>query len=123
VSAIDFTSIAPIVPVSNLDAALERYRRLGFDVRAYQGPDRYGFVDRGAVSIHVGELAGHDPLRTAVSVYLYVSDADALYEEWLQLENLDGHLHPPQDTPWGMREFVYADPDGTLHRIGSPLTR
>jgi hypothetical protein len=122
VSAIDFTSIAPIVPVRNLDAALTRYRLLGFDTRAYQGPQRYGFVDRGAVSIHLTEWAEHDPLSTAASVYLYVSDADALYEDWLRLDDLEGHLHPPQDTPWGLREFAYVDADGTLHRIGSPLT-
>jgi catechol 2,3-dioxygenase-like lactoylglutathione lyase family enzyme len=122
VSGIDFTSIAPIVPVRDLDAALDRYRRLGFDIRAYQGPERYGFVDRGAVSMHLTEWAEHDPLSTASSVYFYVSDADSLYQEWLRLDGLDGHFHPPQDTPYGLREFAYVDPDGTLHRIGSPLT-
>ncbi|MFI0537526.1 hypothetical protein ACH3VS_01430 [Streptomyces sp. WSLK1-3] len=30
---IAFTSVAPVVPVRSLDAALERYRRLGFDPR------------------------------------------------------------------------------------------
>jgi hypothetical protein len=54
-------------------------------------------------------------------VYLYVSDADALYAEWMALEDFDGHWHPPHDTPYGLREFAYVDPDGTLHRIGSPL--
>lgn len=78
VTAIDFTSVSPIVPVLNLDVALARYRRLGFDARAYEGPERYGFVDRGSVSIHLTEWADHDPKRTAASVYLYVSDADAL---------------------------------------------
>jgi catechol 2,3-dioxygenase-like lactoylglutathione lyase family enzyme len=121
VPEIDFTSVAPIVPVRNLDAALDRYRRLGFDARGYEGPERYGFVDRGSVSLHLTEWAEHDPLSTASSVYLYVSDADALYAEWMALEDFDGHWHPPHDTPYGLREFAYVDPDGTLHRIGSPL--
>jgi hypothetical protein len=30
-------------------------------------------------------------------------------------------LGEPQDTPYGLREFAYVDPEGTLHRIGSPL--
>ncbi len=119
VPEIAFDSVSPIVPVQDLDVALERYRKLGFDARAYQGPERYGFVDRGCVSIHLTEWAEHDPLRTASSVYLYVSDADALYAEWAALEGLAGRLIEPQETPYGLREFAYVDPDGTLHRIGS----
>jgi hypothetical protein len=119
VSEIDFTSVSPIVPVRNLDIALDRYRRLGFDARAYEGPERYGFVDRGSVSIHLSEWDEHDPLRTAASLYFYVSDADAVYAEWKALEDLDGRLIAPRDTPYGLREFAYVDPDGTLHRIGS----
>ena len=121
--AIEFTSVSPILPVRDLEIALARYRRLGFDSRAYQGPERYGFVDRGSVSIHLTEWADHDPLRTAASVYLYVSDADALYAEWAALDNLDGRLIAPNDRPYGLREFAYIDPDGTAHRVGSPLSR
>ena len=120
--AVDFTSVSPIVPVRNLDTALDRYRRLGFDARGYEGPERYGFADRGSVSIHLTEWAEHDPLRTAASVYLYVSDADALYAEWEALQNLEGRLIAPHDTPYGLREFVYVDPDGIAHRVGSSRT-
>lgn len=120
VPAVQFTSVAPIVPVRDLDIALDRYRRLGFDARRYDGPERYGFVDRGPVSLHLTEWDEHDPSRTASSVYLYVSDADALHAEWSAVENLDGRLIAPHDTPYGLREFVYVDPDGTAHRVGSP---
>jgi hypothetical protein len=116
---IEFNSVSPIVPVQDLDVALDRYRKLGFDARGYEGPERYGFVDRGFVLIHLTEWAEHDPLRTAASVYLYVGDADALYAEWAALENLAGRLIEPHETPYGLREFAYVDPDGTLHRIGS----
>ena len=116
---ISFARVAPIIPVRNLDAALERYRRLGFAARGYDGPERYGFVERGAVQMHLTEWAEHDPARTAAAVYLYVSDADAVHDEWAGAE---GRLGAPRDTPWGLREFAYVDPDGTLHRVGSPLT-
>ncbi len=117
---IAFTAISPIVPVRNLDAALQRYRRLGFVVRAYPGSDRYGFADRGLVSLHLSEWAEHDPRHTAASVYLYVSDADAVYAEWKQ-SGVDGRFVEPRDTPYQLREFAYVDPDGTAHRVGSPL--
>jgi catechol 2,3-dioxygenase-like lactoylglutathione lyase family enzyme len=115
-----FERIAPILPVRDLDAALDRYRRLGFTVQAYPGPERYGYANRDAISLHLTETPGHDPATTASSVYLYVGDADVVYAEWTATAP-EGHFHGPRDTPWLLREFSYVDPDGTLHRVGSPL--
>ena len=56
-----FEDVAPVVPVRNLQAALERYRQLGFEVRAYGHGTGYGFAQRGAVSIHLSEWDEHDP--------------------------------------------------------------
>ena len=119
-SGIDFTSVSPIVPVRNLEDALARYRRLGFDARAYDGPDRYGFADRGGVSIHLTESLHHDHERDGAQLYLYVTDADALRHEW-EAAGVDGRLTKAHDTPYGLREFAYVDPDGTAHRVGSWL--
>jgi catechol 2,3-dioxygenase-like lactoylglutathione lyase family enzyme len=116
-----FASVAPVVPVLDLDAALDRYRRLGFATRAYEGHARYGFVDRGEVSLHLSEWAEHDPKRTAAAVYLYVSDADAVRAEWAAA-GVDGRLGEVSDTEYGLREFAFVDADGTLHRVGSPIT-
>lgn len=115
---IGFEDVAPVLPVRDLDAALERYRRLGFSARAYEGDARYGFVDRDSVSLHLSERTEHDPRRTASVVYLYVSDADAVHAEWAAA-NVEGRLGEPHDTEYGVREFAYVDPDGTLHRVGS----
>lgn len=117
---ITFDDVAPVVPVRDLDAALDRYRRLGFTTRPYEGPQRYGFVERDRVSLHLTEWDDHDPAATAATVYLYVSDADALHAHWAGA-GVAGRLSEPHDTPYGLREFAYVDPDGTLHRIGSPL--
>ncbi|MGC0336918.1 bleomycin resistance protein [Streptomyces sp. SLBN-8D4] len=119
---IAFTDVAPVIPVLNLDAALERYRRLGFTARAYDGPQRYGFVERGAVSIHLSEWSEHDPLRTGAVVYLYVGDADAVHAEWAA-SGVEGRFGEPADTPYGLREFTYVDADGTAHRVGSAPER
>ncbi|MCP2342723.1 bleomycin resistance protein [Actinomadura rupiterrae] len=118
---IRFETVSPVIPVRDLSAALDRYRALGFDVsRAPQDPN-YGFADRGPVSLHLTQWDDHDPARTAASVYLYVSDADALHAEWKNA-NVPGCLGAPADTPYRLREFTYIDPEGTLHRIGSPLS-
>ena len=119
-TSITFNRVSPVIPVLDLDAALDRYRRLGFAVEPYEGGPRYGFVERGSVQLHLTEWDEHDPLRTAAQVYLYVSDADALHEEWAN-SGVDGRLGAPFDTAYGLREFAFADADGTLHRVGSPL--
>lgn len=115
-----FDEVAPVIPVRDLDTALYRYRRLGFDVEAYSGPERYGYVRRGRVQLHITEWDEHDPHSNAAVVYLYVSDADALHAEW-QAADVIGRLVPPHDTPYGLREFAFVDPDGTAHRVGSPM--
>jgi hypothetical protein len=95
--------------------------KLGFTARAYEGDARYGFVDRDSVSLHVSEWYEHDPTRTDAVVYLYLSDAEAVHVEWVQA-GVPGRLGEPHDTEYGSREFAYVDPDGTLHRVGSPTT-
>jgi hypothetical protein len=115
-----FERVSPVIPVLDLDAALERYRRLGFIAEPYTGGERYGFVERDSVSLHLTEWAEHDPRRTGAVVYLYVSDAEAVHTEW-SASGVEGRLSEPFDRPYGLREFGYVDPDGTLHRVGSPL--
>ncbi|MFJ9368469.1 VOC family protein [Nocardia sp. NPDC101769] len=99
---ITFEGVAPVIPVLDLDAALARYRRLGFSVHAYEGDARYGFADRGRVSLHLTEWDEHDPKRTAAAIYLYVSDADALHAEWAAAD-LPGRLTTLVDTDYGLR--------------------
>ena len=121
-----FISVAPVVPVLDLDAALDRYRLLGFEVNGYKTDDdndeRYGFADRDGVSLHITEWDEHDPKRTASVVYLYVSDANAVYDEW-KASGVEGRFHEPFDAEYGLREFAFVDVDGTLHRVGSRLTQ
>jgi hypothetical protein len=115
-----FERVSPVIPTLDLDSALERYRRLGFVVEPYTGGERYGFVERDTVSLHLTEWAEHDPRRTGAQVYIYVSDAEAVHAEWVA-SGVEGRLGRPFDTPYGLREFGYVDPDGTLFRVGSPL--
>jgi catechol 2,3-dioxygenase-like lactoylglutathione lyase family enzyme len=118
-SGVEFRNVSPVIPVRDLDAALDRYRRLGFSTEVEEGP-RYGFAQRDDVSLHLIESSDHDPTRTGAHLYLYVSDADALYAEWSSTD-VEGEIGDLLDAPYGLREFAYRDPEGTLLRIGSPL--
>ncbi len=119
-ASITFERVAPVIPVLDVDAALDRYQRLGFSIESYEGGARYGFVERDHVSLHITEWSEHEPKRTGAHVYLYVSDADAVHAEWAR-SGVEGRLGDLHDTEYGLREFGFVDADGTLHRVGSPL--
>lgn len=115
-----FERVAPVLAVRDLDAALARYTRLGFATELDETA-HYGFVEREAVQIHLVQADPDDtPGTWGGVVYVYVSDADALHAEWMSA-GVDGRFLGPHDTPYGLREFVYTDPDGIVHRVGSPL--
>ena len=116
----EFASVAPVLPTANLDAAVEHYRALGFEVHHYEGDARYGFAHRGAVQLHLAESAGVDPVTTTSAAYLYVDDARALHAPWVNA-GVPGRFREPEDTEYGLCEGAHIDPDGNLLRYGSPL--
>jgi catechol 2,3-dioxygenase-like lactoylglutathione lyase family enzyme len=117
-----FQDVAPVLPVRDLPAALERYRLLGFAVRAYGRGTGYRYADRGHVSLHLSEWDEHDPERTGAVLYLFVSDADAVHREWTA-SGVVGRFSEVSDTEYGRREFSFVDADGTVHRVGAALRR
>jgi len=118
----DFRSFSPVFPVRDLRRALAHYEALGFDAAPYADGDAYGFADRDEVSLHLsldegGHDHGHEHVGTA---YLYVADADALYDEWGR-PGIGGLTQRVNDTPYQLREGSHTDPDGNLIRFGSPM--
>ena len=114
------TRITPIFPVADLRRALAHYEALGFETLAYEGGDDYGFVERDGVELHLARREDHDPAAERGAAYLYVEDADALFEEWGR-PGILGTTRPPGETPYKLREGSHVDPDGNLLRFGSAL--
>ena len=113
----------PIFPVRDLAAALAHYAALGFATNPYEDGDYYGFADRDGTGLHLALHSGHDHDHDhghGGSAYLYVRDADALYEEWSR-PGTGGQTRPAGPTPYGLREGSHTDPDGNLIRFGSPV--
>ncbi len=113
-------SLSAVLPVADLDGAAEHYQQLGFEVEEHDGPERYAFAKRDAVSVHLAEITDHDPLSSTSSVYFYVDDADALFTAW-STDGIGGRTVAPVDAPYGLREGAHVDPDGNLLRFGTPL--
>jgi hypothetical protein len=115
-SAVIFESVHPVITVRDVRAALRRYEQLGFDTEHDERAD-YGLVERGSVQIH---LQPGEADETGGVLYLRVSDAQALHSEWTAA-GVEGRFLGPHNTPYGLREFVYTDPDGVVHKVGSRL--
>ncbi len=118
---VEFERAAPVLPVSDVPAAVEHYGRLGFDVTPYRSGDEYAYARRGDVEVHLASVPNVDPSTTTSAVYLWVTDADELAGEWREVDA--GRLVEPTDTDYGLREGAHIDPDGNLLRFGSPLAR
>ena len=114
-----FHQISPIFSVRDLKAALAHYAALGFDTIPYEDGDGYGFANRDGLGLHLAVHDDHDHTHCG-SAYLYVRDADKLYEEWSR-PGVGGHTHPAGPTPYKFREGSHTDPDGNLIRFGSPM--
>lgn len=118
--------VCPVFPVRSVSRALDHYRSLGFTADAYgekaEGDPIYGFVSRGSVELHLSRTPSLDPNRNTSACYLYVDDAQAVYEAWLSA-GVAGRFEAPTDTPYAMREFTYVDPDGNHLRVGSQHQR
>lgn len=115
-----FHRLSPVFPVRDIDLAIEHYRKLGFQVRRYEGPDRYAFAERDGIELHFAQVDDLKPRRNMSAVYLYVDDADALYREWSEA-GIDGRLVEPTDTSYGLREGACLDRDANLIRFGSAI--
>lgn len=116
-----FHRVSPVFPVRDLGMAVEHYRKLGFAVREYEGPDLYAFAKRGGIEVHLAQVDNLKPRKNMSAVYLYVDDADALYEEW-KAAGVDGRLVEPRDTSYGLREGACLDRDANLIRFGSGIS-
>jgi Ser/Thr protein kinase RdoA (MazF antagonist) len=118
-----FGSFSPVFPVRDLRRALAHYASLGFEAEPYADGDGYGFAGRDGVSLHLSFGEGHGPEaghRHVGTAYLYVEDADALYDEWAR-PGVGGLTRRVGDTPYKLREGSHVDPDGNLIRFGSPM--
>ena len=110
---------APVFVTTDLARALSHYERLGFRIEAYDDADYYGFASRDGVELHLATVGSIDHARTTSCAYVWVDDAQQLYDEW-SAAGVEGQLRAPEDTGYGLSEGAHVDGDGNLIRFGSP---
>ena len=116
--------ITPFLHVPDLDAALAFFcETLSFDLKHRDGG--YAYVELAGAGLRILEERGRvltPDGKARVSVYVDVSDVDALYTESLaRLERLPAdRVEHLMTKSWGQREFQVRLPDGDWLTFGQP---
>jgi hypothetical protein len=114
-------SIVPILPIKNLQLAMNFYRRLGLSAHAWQNGDSYGFLTRDGLEIHLRQFNVLIESQNPCGVYFYLADnsAAALEAEFLGAGvSLSERLAKRE---WNMNEFALRDPDGNQLVFGEGI--
>ena len=117
---VTFGRMAPGVFVTDIERSVAFYRdAFGFE-KEFENGDPVGFVIlvKDAAELHLSLVPGHKASTTNVA-HLMVDDAAALYAR------LEQHgvriIKAMRDADYGMRTFVFADPDGNRIDVGQDL--
>ena len=110
----------PILEVSDVDASVAYYQRLGFANGGVWGdPSNFAIVQRGDVTLGLRKRDGTIPVQEWWAAYIYVDDAKALHREF-EAAGLDpAELKNPTD--YGCIDFDIIDPDGHRLAFGQDL--
>ncbi len=120
VKVIQFGRMAPTVTVSNMAAAIQFYATVfGFEKTFENGsPVGFAILEKDKAELHLSVSAGHKGTTQNVA-HLIVSDASVFYAvcETRGVRIIKGL----RDADYGLRGFVFADPDGNRIDVGQPI--
>ena len=120
----NFSHFAPVLHVKNIEQTISFYESLGFSITfSWNDPIDYVVMKRGEqVAFHFSKTDEDQPIPADFrSVYIFVHDVDALFEEY-QSKEIVG-LTSPEDRPYGMRDFDLKDINGVMLTFGKEIQK
>jgi len=117
---IRFGRIAAMLPVRDMTKAHDFYTRVMGFRKTFQNGDPVGFMilKRDAAELHLTLQPRHRAAPFNV-IHMMVADVDALHaicrREGLRI------IKSLQDKDYGLRAFVFEDPDGNRIDVGQPI--
>jgi catechol 2,3-dioxygenase-like lactoylglutathione lyase family enzyme len=117
---IRFGRIAAMLPVKDIERACDFYTKvLGF-TKVFENGSPVGFMilKRDQAELHLTLQPNHKPAPFNVA-HMMVDDVDALHaicqRQGLRI------IKSIQDKDYGLRAFVFEDPDGNRIDVGQPI--
>ena len=111
------------LPAKDYGLSKAFYKELGFDL-AWEEAE--GGMAKFAIGTQMFML--HDWYERAVAEAMYMHILVPDVEQWWNhvvaaklAERYPIKVEPPEDRPWGIRDFVLVDPSGVLWRIGQVM--
>jgi catechol 2,3-dioxygenase-like lactoylglutathione lyase family enzyme len=116
-----FGRIAGAIPVSDISRALAFYQGILGMAVTFSNGDPVGFVilQRDAAELHLTLVKGHKG-GSHNAAHLMVTDAPSLHDHLVS--NGVRIVKGLRDADYGLRGFVFADPDGNRIDVGQRLT-
>ncbi|AQS65841.1 VOC family protein [Streptomyces pactum] len=118
----------PILPCRTIQAVLDFYTALGFEVTFRQkSPNPYAVVRRGGVELQFFGLKQYEPAESVSTCYVLTDDVDGLHDAFRAgLKAAYGkiptrglpRIGPVKDMSYGVRQFLMTDPGGNCVRVG-----
>jgi catechol 2,3-dioxygenase-like lactoylglutathione lyase family enzyme len=115
-----FGRMAPTISVTDITRSVNFYTEiLGFQ-KAFENGDPVGFVilEKDAAELHLSLLKTHKATAQNVA-HLMVEDASKLYQH-LEAKKVK-IVKAIRDADFGLRCFVFADPDGNRIDVGQDM--
>lgn len=110
--------IKAFVPARDLSDSLAFYKALGFE--AEMESDDLASLRHGKTAFLLSHFYKAEHAENFV-MHMLVADADDWYRNVIDsgvVERFSVRTSPPDDRPWGIRDFTLIDPTGVLWRIG-----
>ncbi len=114
-------SLAPILPVRDMNASVAFYQRLGFQYEPYEEGTDYAFLSMDSQWLHLAHSGSPEFRFNPCGVYFYLDDVDSFFAT-IRAAGVRT-INTPENRPWGVREFAVSDPDDTLLRFGQLLAK
>jgi len=113
--------IKAVVPARGLAESMDFYRALGFG--ATMESDALAHLCYGRTAFLLSQFYNPEHANN-FAMHMLVANAD----DWYKNVEASGvvtrysvRLSPPEDRPWGIRDFTLIDPTGVLWRIGHAI--
>jgi uncharacterized glyoxalase superfamily protein PhnB len=121
VSCLTTVEIKAFVPARDFALSKAFYQDLGFDLA--WSDDHLAYMRCGNSSFLLQDFYNREHAGNFM-MHLLVTDVDAWWHH-VQTQEIASKYQtktePPEDRPWGMRDFVLVDPTGVLWRIGQNI--